>query len=83
MAGETSGRSAFVITNLSADMPAISVLFQRRQSKQDIVIEKLEQKWFAMAMREKYPRTPAVSRELDNIEIALVSLRAGAKAKVI
>ena len=33
-----------------------------------LLIELLQQRWFAIALKENYPKTPEVSAELDKIE---------------
>ena len=50
-------------------------------STSDVVITSLKKRWFDLAAKEKYPNTPDLSKELDNIEGAIKELELEAENK--
>lgn len=41
----------------------------------DIVLHSLKQRYFALALTERFPSTPAITEELDRLEAAIRELQ--------
>ena len=47
----------------------------------DMIVGALKAKWFTIAPKENYPHTPEITKELDNLEEAIVEFNNNKKNK--
>lgn len=52
-----------------------------KSNTSDVVVSSLKKRWFDLAAKEKYPNTPDLSKELDNIEGAIKEMELEAASK--
>ena len=52
-----------------------------KSNTSDVVVTSLKKRWYDLALKERFPGTPEISKELDNIEGAIKEMELEAASK--